>query len=170
MEEILKQRLVGTSVLVVLAVIFLPFLFDGSGMVKPTVPLSLDLPKASVENTVTITLKPQRVKSSGVVVKSKLNSKAEVKKLISRAATKKNGDKTQWIIQLGSFSQRGNAYALRDKLIYRGYKSFIDTTGQGSTLVYRVRVGPESSRESVEVIHIKLQNSEKHKGLVIAYP
>lgn len=180
MEEALKQRLVGASVLVVLAVIFLPLLFDGSGMAKPTAPLSLDLPEASASNTVTITLKPKHTQAVKVapitppkpvakpspadpvpVTEVKASPKAVVAKLASQS---------QWIIQLGSFSQRANAQALRDKLINRGYKSFVESSGQGSSQVYRVRVGPESSRESAEAIRIKLKSREKRNGLVMGYP
>lgn len=186
MEEALKQRLVGASVLVVLAVIFLPLLFDGSGMAKPTAPLSLDLPEASAENTVTITLKPKgAIKPKVLVAKSEAASltkpqsnpqpKAVVTpQVVAKPQSKKTavqtGGKAQWVIQLGSFGQRSNAQALRDKLINRGYNSFIESSGQGSAQVYRVRVGPESSRERAETIRIKLKDREKRNGLVMAYP
>ena len=191
MEEALKQRLVGASVLVVLAVIFLPLLLDGSGMAKPTAPLSLDLPEASADNTVTITLKPQKVASKPTVVKpapvskpkpvqkpvAKPAPKPEVKpkpepKPVPKPQAKKVSDAggSQWVVQLGSFGQRSNAQTLRDKLINLGYKSFVEASGQGSAQVYRVRVGPESSRERAEAIRIKLQNKEKRKGLVMIYP
>lgn len=192
MEEALKQRLVGASVLVVLAVIFLPLLFDGSGMAKPTAPLSLDLPEANAENTVTITLKPKPVKNTVVADTPRLETKPVVKaqpeptpvvqrlmEPITKPAVKpkpavktvkSSVDKGQWVIQLGSFSQRSNAQALRDKLINHGYKSFVESSGRGSTQVYRVRVGPESSRERAEAIRKKLHKSEKRNGLVMAYP
>ena len=188
MEEALKQRLVGASVLVVLAVIFLPLLFDGSGMAKPTAPLSLDLPEASAENTVTITLKPQvpapvvsapPVKPKPTPQKAIAISKPKpVVKAIAKpvpnnrpAPQKPSAAKgAQWIVQLGSFGQRSNAQALRDKLINLGYKSFVEASGQGSSQVYRVRVGPETSRERAEAMRIKLQTKEKRKGLVMAYP
>jgi len=187
-EQALKQRLVGASVLVVLAVIFLPLLFDGSGMAKPTAPLSLDLPDASAENTVTITLKPKQVKAKPkvvtkpIVVKPKpaakpvqiatpvIEPKASVKPKVTAKPVIKASAKEQFVIQLGSFGQRGNAQTLRDKLINRGYKSFVESSGQGSSKVYRVRVGPESSRERAEAIRIKLQKNEKRKGLVMSYP
>lgn len=187
MEEALKQRLVGASVLVVLAAIFLPLLFDGSGMAKPTAPLSLDLPDASAENTVTITLKPKAVsKPKPVIVKPaavvkpapaekpKPVEKPKVAKPVAKTAVEKPpvkaSTKDQWIIQLGSFGQRSNAQALRDQLINRGYKSFVESSGQGRAQVYRVRVGPESSRERAEAIRIKLQKNEQRKGLVMSYP
>ena len=188
MEEALKQRLVGASVLVVLAVIFLPLLFDGSGMAKPTAPLSLDLPEASAENTVTITLKPKQVKPTVVkqlqikprTVKPVAEKPESVEKVAAKpkpvvkatpkAAEKKATNKGQWIVQLGSFGQRANAQTLRDKLINLGYKSFVEASGQGSAQVYRVRVGPEPSRERAEAMRIKLQTKEKRKGLVMVYP
>jgi DedD protein len=187
-EQALKQRLVGASVLVVLAVIFLPLLFDGSGMAKPTAPLSLDLPDASAENTVTITLKPKQVKAKPkavtkpIVVKPKpaakpvqivtsvIEPKAPVKPTVTAKPVVKAkpikpvikaSAKEQFVIQLGSFGQRSNAQTLRDKLINSGYKSFVESSGQGSSKVYRVRVGPESSRERAEAIRIKLQKKRE---------
>ncbi|HFC30152.1 MAG TPA: hypothetical protein ENJ44_03810, partial [Oceanospirillales bacterium] len=43
MEQALKQRLVGASVIIALAVIFIPMLFDDSQ--SNNVPISIDIPK-----------------------------------------------------------------------------------------------------------------------------
>lgn len=205
MDDALKQRLVGATILVVLAVIFLPFVLDGSGMVKPTEPLSINLPDSSSENTVTITLKPKNKAlassskpqlASKPVVEVKAVEPVSEKKAVSETDTsptpriepkltpkptpsKVNSSQPtaaititsgQWIVQLGSFSQRGNAQALRDQLINKGYQSFVEASGQGSRKVFRVRVGPITSREAAETIRKKLKLNEKRDALVMAYP
>lgn len=213
MDEALKQRLVGAIVLVVLAVIFLPLLLDGSGMVKPAqTQLNLELPAAShqvPQNTVTITLKPQAVAkptassiatpTSSAASTAKPKAVTEVKKITPKPKTKSEPKPTrkpekaskdkvnpkpktsskpqsapvgkgQWVVQLGSFSQRSNAQAMRDQLINKGYQSFVEVSGQGSKQVFRVRVGPVVKREQAEHIRQKLKVNEKRDALVMSYP
>ncbi len=192
--------------LVVLAVIFLPLLFDGSGMSRPRQAISLDLPEMRQENTVTITLKPQSPRANAAPVQAqdrvqalattaakpppaRLSASKPAAKPAPQAALKpalKPAPKpkppaaakaapaapaaTQWVVQLGSFSRRANARALRDQLIHKGYKSFVEVSGLGDKQVFRVRVGPERTRARAEAIRSKLQQQGQHKGLVMAYP
>lgn len=44
MDKLLQQRLVGTSAIVILAVIFLPIIFNGAGMKKTTSTTTTELP------------------------------------------------------------------------------------------------------------------------------
>lgn len=197
MDEALKQRLVGASVLVVLAVIFLPILLDGGGMEKSVQPLSISLPEAKPENTVTITLKPEApapkprtqsappppVKNTAPAPSSPQSAAVQTSpqsapekvtvsskpKPASTPVSTATSDQL-WIVQIGSFSQRNNAQALRDKLIKLGYKSFVEASGQGTGQVFRVRVGPVDSRDKAEALRSRLNKQEKRNGLVMAYP
>lgn len=75
-----------------------------------------------------------------------------------------------WVVQVGVFSSKDNAYALRDKLRKQGFDAFVDPQHEGDTTAYRVRVGPEVKRESAEATQATLQKSAGLKGFVTKYP
>ena len=75
-----------------------------------------------------------------------------------------------WVIQVGSFSARGNAQALRDKLRKQGYVSFVESIKGQTGRVYRVRVGPELTKQAAETLRQRLTKEAGLKGLVQAYP
>jgi DedD protein len=75
-----------------------------------------------------------------------------------------------WVVQVGSFSNSANAKALRDKLRKQGHASFVESVKGKSGPVYRVRVGPEVSRDSAERLRQQLATAAGLKGLVQAYP
>lgn len=60
------------------------------------------------------------------------------------------GAAPQWLIQLGSFSVRDNADALSAQLKQMGYQPIIETVSSAGTLIYRVRLQPESDRAKLE--------------------
>jgi len=75
-----------------------------------------------------------------------------------------------WVVQVGSFSARDNALALRDRLRKKKYTAFLaPATEKGKTL-YRVRVGPELDRRRANVLQERLRKEMKLNGLVISHP
>ena len=64
----------------------------------------------------------------------------------------------QWTIQLASFGVKDNATALQKKIKKLGYQANIQgaENSQGK-MIYRVRIGPESSRQSVDAIVSKVK-------------
>lgn len=80
-------------------------------------------------------------------------------------------DKVQaWIVQVGSFSSEPNAIALRDKLRKKGFASFVEAVKGKKGMVYRVRVGPELTRELADKLKGEVESKAKLKGLVQSYP
>ncbi|EDY87532.1 sporulation and cell division repeat protein [gamma proteobacterium HTCC5015] len=61
MDEVLKQRLVGASVWVVLIVVFLPLIFDGAGVEKRAQSTELSLPE---DHSTVLILEPESVVAS----------------------------------------------------------------------------------------------------------
>lgn len=82
----------------------------------------------------------------------------------------KPGEVTGWIVQLGSFSRQDNALSLRDELRKKGYNGFVEPVGSAGKTVYRVRVGPELTREAADGLREKLGKEMNMKGLVQQYP
>jgi len=81
-----------------------------------------------------------------------------------------SGKVSGWVVQVGSFSARNNARALRDKLRKQGYASFVESIKGASGRVYRVRVGPELSKSAADKLRQRLVKEAGLKGLVQAYP
>jgi DedD protein len=75
-----------------------------------------------------------------------------------------------WYIQVGSFSQRMNAEGLRDRLTAAGHTTRLQTINIGKAQVYRVLVGPATSRAIAEQQNSRLEKQQQIKGMVIEYP
>ena len=74
-----------------------------------------------------------------------------------------------WAVQLGSFSDQGNAERLAADLRSQGYAAFLSRRETSATLLHRVRVGPQENRESAERIASQLERNG-HKGQVVPHP
>ena len=72
-----------------------------------------------------------------------------------------------WSVQLGSFASRVNADNLTRQIKGQGFSAFVLTGGSGTSVRYRVRVGPLADRESAERIATKLK-SLGHVGRLVA--
>jgi DedD protein len=56
----------------------------------------------------------------------------------------------EWLVQLGSFAQRDNASRLAAAVRARGFAADVSETGGGGGRLYRVRVGPATTREAAD--------------------
>ena len=70
-----------------------------------------------------------------------------------------------WIIQLGSFGVKENAQALNDKLIKLGYNSKIEQKDNH----YRVRIGPESNKKTIDDMMTKISSQLKIKPQILSF-
>ena len=71
-----------------------------------------------------------------------------------------------WSVQLGSFASRANADKLMRQLKGQGFSVFVAPGGPGSSVRYRVRVGPLADRESAERMAAKLKTLGHVSSLV----
>jgi DedD protein len=77
---------------------------------------------------------------------------------------------TAWIVQLGSFGSEENAAALTGRLKEKNFTAFVEPFGEGATLAYRVRVGPELTKEDAERSRTQLAQDIAIDGIVMRYP
>ncbi|MGF1616013.1 MAG: SPOR domain-containing protein [Gammaproteobacteria bacterium] len=75
-----------------------------------------------------------------------------------------------WAVQMGSFSKRSNAVALRDRMQARGYSAFISPTAESHGGLTRVYVGPQLSKDQAAKLSLKLSQETQLSGLVVPYP
>lgn len=74
-----------------------------------------------------------------------------------------------WAIQLGSFSSEVNARRLLDTLRAGGYTAYLERHREGTTTVFKVRVGPERERADAERLRDRLEREFATKGILRPY-
>ena len=195
-EHTFKQRIVGAIVLVALAVIFIPMLLPGSRDIGFSDNGSPIPPKpAELENLKVLELeKPQPAPKPREIVRTPIDERTpatpdvEVEapatenktplpeetlpaKTTSEAAQPADTTPKAWAVQVGSFTQRDNAMRLRDQLRSKGYKAFVERITSADKTFYRVRVGPEVSREKAVALQKDLQSKMKlQDSTVVSHP
>lgn len=170
MDIRLKERLVGATVLVLAAVLFIPMVLDGPGANRTvsrevtlpdseagrrTVRLDLDENSAAggaeapvtVEEPVSIDLVPaQQAESTPEPEVPAVREQAPAADVAPPAAT----TDAPWTVQVGSFSDDGNAEALAAKLRGLGFPAHVSRFNDGKRIHYRVRVGGFPSRDAAQ--------------------
>ncbi len=216
--DILKQRLVGAFVILSLAVIFLPMLFDkphreGAAAVEQVPPRPMretvviskprasDYEKRTVESEVANSKLPQLVpaqiatQSAGQEQEQEPKPKpADVASDSSRIASVDTQEKTEdkvesgssvepvkespraveekvynnvWMVQLGTFSKKENAYALRDRLRALGIEGHTKPIKSGTAV--RVFAGPFVTKKEALRIKRKVDAEFKVDSLVVFF-
>lgn len=193
MADEAKQRLVGA--LLVLSVIIIAAFFlvenannnieEQSELVLPELESTIE----TVDDNVVISeqeklLDPHKLGSDVVAAaKEHVNEKpAKLKSLIKPTeksvvlkeavptlnAKVGNSNQPQWLIQLASFGVQANAQALQKKVKTLGYESTIQAIKNSEgKMVYRLRVGPESNKQTVDTIVSKVKQHLKLTAQVI---
>jgi DedD protein len=64
------------------------------------------------------------------------------------AAAPAHAEQARWIVQAAALSNEGAARQLSERLSKAGMAPFVERTGSGAAVLYRVRLGPFSSREA----------------------
>jgi DedD protein len=173
MDEGLKKRLIGASVLASLAVVFVPMLFEEPPPQPPALPplpdkppardfandlLSRDIPRVEP-------LAPRVVDEPPPVARTAPAPAPEPEIEAAPAPL------AAWIVQVGSFSNRDNARRLVERL----RKAELPTADPDPVTVdgkrlYRVRVGPVVERSQAEALSRRVDAVAKVKSAVRRYP
>ena len=184
MEATVKYRIVGSLILLSLAVIILPFWLDGAGlqeyktMQQPPIPkpseLSLDAASVAVDGIKKLDPSDPKILELSPISstnKSSIKSK-ETQQVVKRAkldpsngVLNAQGLPEGWVVQLGNFGNRTNAARLRDKVIKAGFAGYMVPNGE----LFKVLVGPELTRPKAEALQKKLRNKFKLVGMVTLY-
>jgi len=197
MDEKLKERVVGAAVLVVAAIIVVPMILSGpepsdqdsvttpeAPSQRPTeedlssriVPLKSDQALALTADGNTTSSgpgsEPKPARADSKPAPDKPQRKSEPSSAKPAPAAKPTPPKKPaagWVVQLGSFSNKGNALGLKERLIKRGYSAFVETSTASGAEITRVYVGPEKSRDKAKARLPGLYQETKLKGIVTRY-
>jgi DedD protein len=168
----LKQRLTGAVILTLLAIILLPLLLDGTE--EGRVGITSDIPAPPKIDLEHITVQ-------GIMRKIEQMEKASEARLPKEVVDETNYDAApdhtldinqlpvNWSLQLGSFQKEDNATGLRALLRKQNYRSYILHANTNDGEIYRVFVGPSSSKESLVKMNEEIEGKLKLKGRVVRY-
>lgn len=190
-DEKLKNRLAGATVVTLLAVIFLPMLFDDPVEKKQPVISELSLPvKSEPSQLLTAAILPD---STEQVIQPKSSSPAPYKTTsiaplpspipaanlatVSQTAKPlpvdtppepvKSGEK-RWVIQVASLTDEAKANVFRDKLRSQGFSATVVTGVVKGKQVYRLNVGPELDAERAQATKSKINQLNHVQSFVKA--
>ncbi|MCB1859010.1 MAG: SPOR domain-containing protein [Gammaproteobacteria bacterium] len=184
MDDGLKKRLIGATVLVSLIVIFVPMLLQREPVRQPQIKQSnIPLPpqREFRSNIMPLDDQPLAQPPPEIVPiepgkkPPSLERRPPVAKpppTVSESSQGK-GELTSWVIQVGSFSDQENAERLVNLLREKEFSTSIQQeTIKGNTL-YRVLIGPEIDRKQADILLKKLDDVVKPlglNGLIKSYP
>lgn len=184
MDERLKQRLVGATVLVALAVIFLPMLLDGPDeyrFEKVEVPKAPAPPVVKRPDALVLTpkadgsglepaVKPvlDTVKDDGKPIDEPITPVRSEKDKVQTRTVNEPGMQT-WVVQVGAFGQKNNALKLQQQLRDQKFPTFVEEVRVKGASSYRVRVGPLLNKDEAAKMRDQLHKKSKLNGIVMNY-
>ena len=188
MDQRLKERITGTTVLVLLAVVLIPLVLDDSRVVETGI-TTTNIPEKPDEEFTT-RLVPIPEQEDVVPVEEEADdSPAQVAAVDANPeqaeiaaepepvadapeAEVETAGLTGWVVQVGSFSRK-NADNLNEKLRAEGYPSYVvdePVTTRDGSLLYRVRIGPEVLRSEALKLKAEIKKEMDLDGFVLNYP
>jgi DedD protein len=189
MDRRVKERLIGASIVVVLIVLVVPELLSGpkspvlsaphpAAAPEPTRNVTVDLAtsKAPANSAVEPAGTPgtpaspasaASVANGGEAVPAPSATAAPATPAaVETAVSSPISARAAWAVQLGSFANRANADNLSRLLKGQGFPVYVLPGGSGTSVRYRVRVGPLADRDSAERTAAKLKSIGHVSSLV----
>lgn len=179
MASPLQNRVVGTLILVALAVIIIPDVLDGKKEqpVDPieTIPLkpeseeSLQQPKALSDELVAEPVNEKAQGDDSELTAESAEPIAENKELRAppREPVEAEIDGKAWVIQLGAFSKEESVTRLVEQLKQRGYAAYSEKSASGK--ITRLLVGPDTSQAELQKQLEPLKELTGLDGKVMTY-
>ena len=172
MDAKLKQRLTGAVILTSLAIILLPLLLDGTE--EDRARIANNIPTAPKIDLKEITVQDVKRKIEQMEKASEARLPKEVVDETDYEATPdhmldKNHLPVNWSLQLGSFQNEENATRLRKQLRDQNYRPYILHANTNDGEIYRVFVGPSSSKETLLKMIQEIEGKLKLKGRIVRY-
>lgn len=184
MEDSVKRRLLGLSVLIIVAAVFLPLFLKGEGYrerhlesripVAPAMPAIVDIQPESIllpDTSEYPEAVPQPEKVI-VLVENKPNKQTiaqEKRPVVSTDNETPQLDEQNvpiaWTLQLASFKDESNARALRNKLVEAGHKVY---TRKNADL-FKVYVGPDMQRSRLDQLKESLKSDYGVDGIIFRF-
>ena len=138
MTKKINYRLIGVTVLICLAVIFIPMLFNQQLRLKD-------------EAAWAIPAMPHRFESIPLADESQeKNQPVDSSEVASNKSAPALHEPTAWIIQTDSFASEEAALKLRDQVRQAGFAAFVTGATHSKEAPYSVLIGPQLGRQRTE--------------------
>ncbi|VUD56607.1 Cell division protein DedD [Thalassocella blandensis] len=177
MDDGLKQRLIGAFVLLALAVIFIPVMFDRERMVpvdtKTQIPAAPHIEPVIIETPLpapVVDAVPVGQSDSAEIVEKDApkgedmyvpDESVEVSLAPEPISVDPQGVPNSWVLQVASFKDKAHANEFRDTLIKAEYSAYSRTVNTSKGIMTRVYVGPKIDKEIL--LEEKKQIEKKYK-------
>jgi DedD protein len=188
MDQRLKERITGTTVLVLLAVVLVPLVLDDSRVVETRITTTNIPEQPDEEFTTRLVPIPEQEDIVPVEEETADSPVRPAADTTDPAATETAAEPepvadaavaevettglTGWVVQAGSFSRK-NADILNEKLRAEGYPSYVvdePVTAKDGSLLYRVRIGPQVLRSEALKLKAEIKKEMDLDGFVLNYP
>lgn len=184
MDIALKQRIVGALIVIGGGIVFIPSILEGP--VIDSQQLILDVPPrpeltpykvdpARYEQLVTevdaqiARDQAQEIPAEADAANKKAENTPTTTQEIAKTSVSKPPLNPVWTVQLGSFTQIGNAKELETKLQKNKFKAYIKKINTDNGIKYRVFVGPEIRQADAYAVAQQLQKKFGLSGLIVKY-
>lgn len=179
MKEGMKQRLVGALVLLALATVVLPILFDFDGSyivdTRSTIPTAPDIQSVEIE-------KAGPFKGATAVASHEEMFRFDKSREVAERSASDGGDLQDqpsglnaegipraWIVQVASFTDIEKAQILNQQLLDDGYKAYSRRVLIGGEANYRIYVGPKVAKQTMLEQKQAIERKYKLKTLLLVF-
>lgn len=145
-----KEKMVGATALLVLVVIFVPWI--------------LDQPVRQNEELPEVTVEPAQAPPLPTTVPQhhELPSQGDASKGVA-------ADLQSWVLQVGLFPDQESADAMAAELQQNGYRAFVHQSAEEDAASHLVLIGPELGVDSLRRDQQNLEQNMKIKGVLKKY-
>jgi DedD protein len=184
LNEVIKQRLVGTILLGCLAIIFLPILLDGEGISQPEMNVRIPEAPPFPEPLQILPLRP-------AIISDTLPDMNEAESLMVSAGSEDSSVEQQaasivdatpalpmldarglpqaWSVRLGLFADAENAQNLLNRLLSQEYRAYIEQVARDQGVLSAVFVGPVLTRDEADVLQRDLVETFELEGIIVDF-
>ncbi|MGM0633719.1 MAG: SPOR domain-containing protein [Pseudomonadota bacterium] len=184
MNQSTRQRVAGSIVLLLAAIVVLPAVLDGDGI--PSRDIADRIPERAADPEPP-SINPQRPVITADTDELRLpddspalsrtaspddsaeEQSGEPDSRPSPALDQSTGLPEAWSVRLGAFSSEANARRLRDRLQAAGHPAYTGPVDTASGALVGVFVGPLADRGVAEEMKTTLQESFNESGMVVRY-
>lgn len=172
MDQKLKQRLTGAVILTSLAIVLLPLLLDGTPEERQRIakeiptPPSVELKDISVQDV--HAQMEQMERASEARLPKEVVDQTDYQES-SDFILDQNKLPVTWSLQLASFENEENATRLRGMLRDKNYRSYILHARTNEGELYRVFVGPSSSKDTLSKMGEEIEAELNLRGRIVRY-
>jgi DedD protein len=182
MDRRVKERLVGATILGALLVLLVPELLSGpkpavAPATNPTQPVrnvTVDLPAAApapvdeprAPGPASSAQAPPSAPAEATPPRTEAPASALESPSSPPISASSDAARRGWSLQLGSFASRENADKIVRQLKARGFPVYVVSSGSGTSVRHKVRIGPIADRAAAERLAAKLKAQKFSPAIV----